>query len=89
MLAFPSMLKTSLLTGYSLLYHILKNDVHTGKFGQGVLQSVIDDIEAIATLCISMGRTDKFIGNRLIVQFCFNFYLFVINKSIKAIKIVY
>ena len=35
LLEFPSMLKTSLLIGYSLLYHILKNDVHTGKCGQG------------------------------------------------------
>ena len=52
LLDFPSMLKTSLLIGYSLLYHILKNDVHTGKCGQGVLQSVIDDIEAIASLYI-------------------------------------
>ena len=54
MLAFSSMLKTSKLTSLFLLISILKNDIHTGKCGQGVLQRVINDIEAIATLCISM-----------------------------------
>ena len=44
------MIKISLLPAYSLLYLILKIDVHTGKCGQGVLQSLIDAIEAIASL---------------------------------------
>ena len=32
-----SMLKTSLLNDLFVLYSILKNDIHTGKWGQGIL----------------------------------------------------
>ena len=50
LLRFVSILETILLTDLLVLYSISKNDIHPGKWRQGLPQRLIHNIEAIITL---------------------------------------
>ena len=56
LLTFLSILKTSLLIYLLALYSILKNDIHTGKWGQGIWLQRSEHVLGLWILCLWLIR---------------------------------